>query len=208
MAVDMSAQTLAPGVNVSRETWDRLRIYEARLRRWQAKINLVSNSTLDSLVVRHFADSAQILPLVPTAETFADMGSGAGFPGLVLGVQLIEKARGCVHLIETDAKKCAFLREVIRETGARAYVHRGRIEDVLPDLTVDVVTARALAPLAKLLDYAGSKILEGSTGAFLKGQDIQSELTALGPHSNFKIEIHPSKTDTKGAVVLVNRPDE
>ena len=193
----MSTGQLAPDVNVSRETWDRLCIYENLLRRWQTRINLVSNSTLDALVHRHFADSAQILPYVPTAKIFADMGSGAGFPGLVLGI-----------LIESDAKKCAFLREVIRETSARAEVHRGRVEDILPTLRVDVVMARALASLSKLLDYAAPSIRNGATGAFLKGQDVHAELTGLGPHSSLKFEIHPSKTAPKGALVLVRRPDE
>ena len=204
----MSTGQLAPDVNVSRETWDRLCIYENLLRRWQTRINLVSNSTLDALVHRHFADSAQILPYVPTAKIFADMGSGAGFPGLVLGIQLVERSDGQVHLIESDAKKCAFLREVIRETSARAEVHRGRVEDILPTLRVDVVMARALASLSKLLDYAAPSIRNGATGAFLKGQDVHAELTGLGPHSSLKFEIHPSKTAPKGALVLVRRPDE
>jgi 16S rRNA (guanine527-N7)-methyltransferase len=207
MVVSVARQELAPDISVSRETWDRLRIYESLLRRWQAKINLVSNSTMDDLFVRHFADSAQILPFMPATINVADMGSGAGFPGLVLAIQLIEMDRGHVHLIESDSKKCAFLREVIRKTGARATVHRGRIEDVLPGLNVDVVTARALAPMSKLLAYAGPEIIKGALGVFLKGQDIQSELTALGAHSSFKFEIHPSKIDPKGVIVLVKGTD-
>jgi 16S rRNA (guanine527-N7)-methyltransferase len=195
---------LAPGLNVSRETFDRLTLYEMLLRRWQQKINLVSNSTLSNLWLRHFADSAQVLEVLPEARSWADLGSGAGFPGLVTAIQLIDKSEGCVHLIESDGKKCAFLREVARETGARAEIHRGRIEDVVDGLSVEAVSARALAPMAKLLEYAAPLLKKGAVGVFLKGQDIEAELTGLTSSSRFKLEIRPSRCDPRGKIAIVS----
>lgn len=195
---------LAAGLMVSRETMARLNIYETLLRRWQARINLVSNSTLDDVRRRHFADSAQIFSIAPHATVWADLGSGAGFPGLVIALLLREQGVGRVHLIESDAKKCAFLREVIRETGALAEVHRGRIEDELPNIHPQVVTARALANLTHLLDLAARPLANGALGIFLKGREIESELTALPARDKYEIEIMPSISDQSGRIAVVS----
>ena len=115
---------IAPGVSVSRETFRRLKIYETLLLRWQGRINLISNSTIASIWTRHFADSAQLPNILPTATSWVDLGSGAGFPGMVVGIQLLERQLAKVQLIEADPKKCAFLREVARETGVSAEIYQ------------------------------------------------------------------------------------
>lgn len=139
---------------VSRETRERLDIYAGLLRKWQRSINLVGPRTIGDLWNRHFTDSAQLLPLIPSAETpttrvLVDFGSGAGFPGLVLAIL----GAGEVHLIESDQRKATFLREVARATGTPVTVHAKRIEQVAP-FPADVVSARALAPLNDLLGFA------------------------------------------------------
>ena len=196
---------LVPGLVVSRETAERLSIYEAVLRTWQTKINLVANSTIKDVWARHFADSLQILRFRSDAKSCVDMGSGAGFPGLVIAIHLCSEPEALVHLIESDGKKCAFLREVIRETGARAIVHNKRIESIVGDLSADLVVARALAPISKLLDLANPLLMKGAMGIFLKGQEVAAELTAVRASSNLNIQIRPSLTDTSGHIVLVNR---
>ncbi len=159
--------------HVSRETLERLERYAALLRRWQPAVNLVAASTLPDLWRRHMLDSAQLLGLVPQRPCrLADLGSGAGFPGLVLAIMGV----GEVELIESDARKCAFLREAIRVTGATARVREGRIEHVL-DGSFDVVTARALAPLSELLGYAQALLAPGGVALFLKGRRLEEELT-------------------------------
>jgi 16S rRNA (guanine527-N7)-methyltransferase len=188
-------------VNVSRETIARLDLYLDLLHRWQGVKNLVGRNTLDDAWNRHVADSIQILKWAPLAHRWIDLGSGGGFPGLVVAIALSE---GVVDLIESDHRKCAFLRHVSRETKARARVHCGRIENVLPTLeTPEIVTARALAPLAQLLDWTTPLLKRGAKGLFLKGQDIGAELTHIGKSSNFAFTIHPSETDPAGCVAEV-----
>ncbi len=188
---------------VSRETVERLNVYAELLRRWQRSINLVAPSTLDDLERRHFADSAQVRAALPRALTWADLGSGAGFPGMVLAIQLCEAGAGLVHLIESDAKKCAFLREVARATGARAQIHRARIDAVVPALNVEGVTARALAPLPRLIAHAQPLLKKGATGVFLKGQDVEAELTEDPVFSTVNVELTPSRSDPKGRVAII-----
>ena len=159
-------------MNVTPGIVERLTIYEQLLRKWQAVENLVAPTSLDHLWRRHFADLAQVLDMVPDASHWVDLGSGAGFPGMVLAILLAERADSSVHLIESNHRKCAFLREVSRETSARAIVHHGRIETILPTLAgIEAVTARALAPLRVLLDYADPLLKTGAIGVFLKGQN-------------------------------------
>ncbi|HKO09672.1 MAG TPA: 16S rRNA (guanine(527)-N(7))-methyltransferase RsmG [Alphaproteobacteria bacterium] len=169
----MTPQAFQAAAHVSRETLERLERYAALLRRWQKAVNLVSAGTLPDLWRRHMLDSAQLLGLVPQRPCrLADLGSGAGFPGLVLAIMGV----GEVELVESDARKCAFLREAIRVTGATARVYQGRIEDVL-DGSFDVVTARALAPLSELLGYAQALLAPGGVALFLKGRRLEEELT-------------------------------
>jgi 16S rRNA (guanine527-N7)-methyltransferase len=170
-------QEVLRNLAVSRETQDRLRAYVAELERWQTVKNLVGPATLDQIWTRHIADSAQLLRLAPTARRWLDLGSGAGFPGLVIAILLGEGAD--VHLVESNGRKCAFLRAAIRATGARAVVHEARIEAVMSNFTgrIDIVTARALAPLVRLLPMVKDLLRTGAMGIFPKGQDLDAELT-------------------------------
>lgn len=188
---------------VSRETEARLAVYVDLLRRWQTVKNLVGPGTLDTVWTRHIADSAQLVPLAGEAQTWADLGSGAGFPGLVAAILLRDRSGAQVHLIESNQRKCAFLREVARETGACVLVHAGRIDDVLPRLgPVDVVSARALAPLPQLLLWGKRLILAGSLGLFLKGEEFARE-SANVTEQGFMIEAIPSRTHAAGRILVV-----
>ena len=188
--------------NVSRETIDRLKALEALLRRWQKRVNLVAASTLDDIWGRHFLDSAQLLRRYREEHPgegpaiWLDLGSGAGFPGLVLAILGV----GEVHLVESNGRKCTFLRRVINQTGAEAVVHQSRIE-ALDSFPVDVITARALAPISKILAY-GEKF--GGNGAeywLLKGSGAQRELTEAGKYWKLDWRSFPSITDDSGAVL-------
>ena len=184
-----------------------LSIYEGLLRLWQPRINLVSGPTLEEMWTRHFADSAQILMEFPEVSHWADLGSGAGFPGMVLAMLLKGRAGAAVHLIESDQRKAAFLRAVSRETGAPAIIHVGRIENELPKLLgkVEGISARALAPLPKLVDWSHEHLLKNAIGVFLKGEDWRGELTGLGPKSNFQVRTIPSRTNPAARLIAVAR---
>ena len=180
-------------------------VYSELLVRWQKIINLVAPSTLPMLRVRHYLDSVQIRHLVPDAKRWIDLGSGAGFPGLVTALQLKGIAGACVHLIESDQRKCAFLREVSRETKAPALVHCGRIENVLPEIAgeIQAVSARALAPLSRLIQLSTPILLAGATGVFPKGQYLVNELTEASIDSRFSLNLVASKTESQARIVLV-----
>ena len=181
-----------------------LEIYESLLRRWQAKINLVSSATLDDVWLRHFADSAQVHALAPHIRRWADLGSGAGFPGLVTALLLKSTPGAVVHLIESDQRKAGFLRAVSRETGAPVLIHAERIENVLPTLTdpIEGVSARALAPLSRLVQLAEAPLKKGAVGVFLKGEEWRDELTAVEALGSLTCESADSRT-RKGARVVV-----
>jgi 16S rRNA (guanine527-N7)-methyltransferase len=182
---------------VSRETLERLSAYAELLVKWQARINLVGPDTIPNLWQRHFLDSAQVFPILPQGiHRLVDMGCGAGFPGLVLAVMGVPD----VHLIESDARKCAFLREVARVTGAAVTIHNARIEQVEP-LGADVVTARALAPLDKLLGWAERHLLPEGHCVFLKGRGVEDELTLASKEWNISFERFPSQTDPLAAIL-------
>lgn len=184
-----------------------LEIYETLLRRWQEKINLVAEPTLMTIWTRHFADSAQLLEAFPRIVTWADLGSGAGFPGMVLAILLKGRPGAVVHLIESDQRKAAFLRAVSRETDAPAHIHLGRIEQQLPLLlgSVGAVTARALAPLPQLIDWSQDHLLKNAVGVFLKGEEWRSELTALGTQSRFQTRSIESRTNPNARLIVVAR---
>ncbi len=187
---------------VSRETLDRLAVYADLLVKWQARINLVGADTLADLWSRHFLDSAQLFSLIPpTAKRLADLGSGAGFPGLVLAIMRAPDVHlPEIYLIESDSRKCAFLREAARVTGTPVTVINKRIEQVAP-LAADVVTARALAPLVKLLDWAAPHLAIGGQCLFLKGRGAEDELTATAKEWNIAVDRTPSLTDPAGFVL-------
>ncbi len=191
-------------LNVSRETFDRFVIYHDLLVRWQKIKNLVSPSSLGQIWTRHFADSTQIIRLAPDALKWADLGSGAGFPGLAVGICLADKPGAKVHLIESDHRKCAFLRQVAQETGAPVIIHNARIESVANQLNdIQIVTARALASLPQLLQLSQPILKTGATGLFLKGQDVASELTSAAIFSMVKLEFLPSSTNPDARIVRV-----
>jgi 16S rRNA (guanine527-N7)-methyltransferase len=186
---------------VSRETRARLNTYAELLRKWQRTINLVGPRTLDDLWNRHFIDSAQLMPLIPsTARVLVDFGSGAGFPGLVLAILGVAQ----VHLIESDQRKATFLREVARATGTPVTVHTKRIEQVTP-FPADVVSARALAPLNDLLGYAAPFISPDSLCLFPKGQMVEDELTAASKTWNMNIDRIQSVTDPSATILRVSQ---
>lgn len=187
-----------------------LAIYEELLRRWQAKINLVAPATLEEVWLRHFADSAQVVEALPRASAWADLGSGAGFPGLVSALLLKGRTGAMVHLIESDQRKAAFLRAVSRETGAPAEVHAARIETALPPLSekLDAVSARALAPLDRLTLLAREPLAKGAKAVFLKGEEWQDELTAARGLGNFVFETIQSRTHPRARLIVVHSPPE
>jgi 16S rRNA (guanine527-N7)-methyltransferase len=204
---DDRAQALAL-TPVSRETVARLDRFAALLLEWQQRQNLIAPSTEPTLWTRHIADSLQLLPLAPAARIWADLGSGAGFPGIAIACALADSPgpeAPRVHLIESIAKKAAFLREAVLVTGAPAVVHHERIADFIshaPD-RIDVVTARALAPLTKLVAEAYPLLKRGALGLFPKGQDVEAELTAASKCWRIQATLVPSRTDPRSRIVVV-----
>src|SRR5437899_3215606 len=177
---------------VSRETEARLDRYVALLLEWQSKTNLVAPSTLPHLWTRHVSDSLQLLSLAPSAKVWVDLGSGGGFPGVVLACALAETPGAQVHLVERNAKKAAFLREALRITGSPGTVHLADIGDNVERITgpVDCVTARALAPLHQLLGFAEPLVGNGAKALFLKGQDVEAELTEATKYWSIDPQLH------------------
>ncbi len=190
---------------VSRETFDRLDRFADLLLTWQQRINLIAPSTIPKLWTRHIADSLQLLALAPGAKVWADLGSGAGFPGLVLACALAETPGARVHLVESNSKKAAFLREAARVTGAPVEIHAVRIVDFVDNRrdSVEVVTARALAPLVELLAQAYPLLTTGAVALFPKGQDVDAELTEAAKCWNIQASLVPSLTDAKARIVKV-----
>jgi 16S rRNA (guanine527-N7)-methyltransferase len=190
---------------VSRETADRLDRFVALLLDWQSRINLVASSTVPILWTRHIADSLQLCALAPDARRFVDLGSGAGFPGLVIACVLADSLPAEVHLIESNKKKAAFLSEAVRVTGAPAIVHAERSDDFIRrfDGPLDIVTARALAPLPQLLTIAYPLLKRGAKGLFPKGQDVDAELTEAAKCWSIQASLVPSRTDPKSRIVAI-----
>ena len=190
---------------VSRETLHRLDRFVTTLLAWQRRMNLVASSTEATLWTRHVADSLQLLALAPDARIWADLGSGGGFPGVVIACALADTRGTNVHLVESNGKKAAFLHEAVRATGAPATVHAKRIEDFAKNapVPIDVVTARAVAPLPKLLALAYPLLKTGALGLFPKGQDVARELTEAAKCWKIQGTLSPSRTDPKAQIVIV-----
>jgi 16S rRNA (guanine527-N7)-methyltransferase len=190
---------------VSRETEDRLVAIVALLEKWQRTINLVAPASLPQVWTRHIADSLQLVPLAGDARRWVDLGSGGGFPGLVVACVLAERPGADVTLIESDTRKAAFLREAARIAELPATVLPARIEQVAPKIAagVEVVSARALAALPKLIDLAHPFLAQGATGLFLKGQDVDNELTETAKSWRIDAEIKESLTGHGGRIVIV-----
>ena len=189
---------------VSRETLARLDAFVDLLFRWQARSNLVATAELPRIWTRHVADSLQLLPLVPEAKTWVDLGSGGGFPAIPVACALADKPGAQIHLVESNGKKAAFLREAIRVAGAPALVHQKRIEDCGDSFgdNIDVVSARALASLTMLCGYAQPLIARGAIGLFPKGQDVGAELTEATRYWSMDYGLVPSRTG-EGSIVVV-----
>jgi 16S rRNA (guanine527-N7)-methyltransferase len=191
---------------VSRETEARLDAYVDLLVQWQAKTNLVASSTLPNLWTRHISDSLQLLTLDPDARIWVDLGSGGGFPGVVLACALVGIKGAMVHLVERNAKKAAFLREALRITAATGTVHLADIGDSVDSLPgpVDCVTARAVAPLHQLVGFAAPLVGKGAKALFLKGQDVEAELTEATKCWKLTPRLHASLTGP-GWIVELDR---
>lgn len=196
------AEAFAAEFDVPRGTLDRLTAYEALLRKWTPRINLVAKSTLDDLWTRHFRDSAQLAALAGPAETWADLGSGGGFPGLVVAMLRPDTH---VTLVESDQRKATFLRAVARETDTPATVIAKRIEDVDP-LATQVLSARALAPLPALLTFAERHLAPGGIALFPKGATWRDEVAKALESWRFDCEEYPSQTDPDGVILKIGAP--
>lgn len=193
-------------IQVSRETATRLDRLVDLLRQWQRTTNLVAASTLPKVWTRHVADSLQLLGLAPHARHWVDLGSGGGFPGLVLACALAEQPDGKVHLVESQGKKCAFLREATRTIALPATVHCERIESFVQNFSerADVVTARALAPLSTLCGYVEPLLKRGAQALLPKGQDVEAELTEASRYWNIAADLVPSQTEPKARIVVIS----
>lgn len=177
--------------------------YRELLAEWNQRMNLVGASTMDAFWSRHAWDSAQLLALAPAARVWADLGAGAGLPGVVLAILGKDRPSFHVHLVESMAKRCRFLQAVVDELALPATVHNARAEQLT--LAVDIVTARACAPLHRLLGYAKPFLRPGTTGLFLKGQDVAGELEEATRFWDYEADVLPSRSDPRGRIVRVRR---
>ena len=194
-------QRIAAKLDVSRETMGKLESYVALVEKWQPRVNLVSPASLTDIWNRHIWDSAQLAPYIPSGSPrLVDVGSGAGFPGLVLAILTDAEC----HLVESDQKKAIFLSTVIRECGLTAVVHNHRIEN-LPCFEASIITARALAPLDRLLPLLATQLRSGTRCLFLKGAQAEAELAALAAADDEAAKLtwrlHPSLTNPDGSVI-------
>jgi 16S rRNA (guanine527-N7)-methyltransferase len=196
----------AAAFNVSRETIHSLERYAELLAEWQSWTNLVASSTLPDLWSRHFADSAQLAGLAQGARLWLDLGSGAGFPGLVVAILRAGDTDFTMHIVESNQRKCRFMGEVAALTGAPVVIHPERIESLPPSALPrrpDIVSARALAPLPKLLGLAAPFFGPATKGLFLKGRDAAKEIAAARDLWTFDSMLHPSLTSDESAIVEV-----
>lgn len=190
---------------VSRETEGRLLAFEREFIRWAGRINFVASSTLPEIWQRHVLDSAQLVRLAPEANHFLDLGSGGGFPGLILAFLLMEKPGSSIDLVESNRKKAGFLQAMVGQFGLPARVHALRVEEAASIVTAaDIVTARALAPLASLLDLAEPWLSNGATGLFHKGRDYRREVEESAHHWNLDLLEHQSRIDKDSVILEVN----
>ncbi len=203
MSTDLRSRVLTEH-NVSRETAQALDLYVAQLTRWQTVKNLVGPATLAEVWQRHVADALQLLTIAPEARRWLDLGSGAGIPGLILAIAGRGRSGFHVELVESNARKCAFLSETARLTGAPVTVHNARIEAVIGRRSgIDIVCARALAPLTQLLAWSEPLLTSGTVGLFPKGRDAAAELTEAEDAWTFTRDLIPSRTDSQARIVRV-----
>ncbi len=177
--------------------------FRTLLEEWNQRINLVGPSAMQQFWLRHAFDSAQLLELAPNSLRWADLGAGAGLPGVVLAIMLKGRPGVRVNLVESLTKRCRFLEEAVATLELPAVVHNDRAENLT--LSVDIVTARACAPLVRLFDYALPYMKKGAVGLFLKGQDVATEVAAARPKWRFDLELIPSLSDPSGRILRVER---
>jgi 16S rRNA (guanine527-N7)-methyltransferase len=200
---EFGPEEFAQATGVSRETLMRLKAYVGLLGEWNERHNLIARSTMPDVWRRHVWDSAQLLPYIPAgANSLADLGSGAGFPGLVLAVLLREPPGLRTVLFESTGKKADFLQAAAATAGVAVEVHNGRIEEAKPQ-PFDIITARACAPLTKLFGYAQPFQAKGTVNLFLKGQNVEGELTEARKIWKMKVERHQSVTDSSGTILEI-----
>lgn len=189
---------------VSRETFDKLIAFETVFRKWAQRINLVAPSTLDDAWERHILDSAQVLRLGGEAKSWLDIGSGGGFPGLIIASMINERAGASIDLVESNRKKAGFLQAVVGELRLPARVHAKRIEDVHGVVrSPEILSARALAPLPLLLELSAPWLQAGTTALFHKGRDYRQEIEDSAHQWGFDLVEHPSLTDAQGVILEI-----
>jgi len=190
---------------VSRETAARLDRFVALLLQWQDVTHLIAPSTVPRLWTRHIADSLQLIDLAPDAKIWVDLGTGGGFPGLVIACAVYGMAGRMVHLVESNARKAAFLREAVAATDSSAIVHAVRMEKFVESFAgrTDIVTARAVSPLSLLLGQCLPLLKQGAVGLFPKGQDVEAELTEASKCWKMAADLVPSRTDPKARIVMI-----
>lgn len=188
---------------VSRETAALLDRFVGLLLATQSHTNLIGPATIGELWTRHIADSLQLKDLAPAATTWLDIGSGGGFPGLVLACALADRPGAAVHLVESQGKKAAFLRQVVDALHLPATVHHRRVEDGALAVNPNVVTARAVAPLQRLLGYVAPFVKSGAKALLPKGQDVEAELTEAAKYWKIEAELAPSRTNPASRILIV-----
>lgn len=191
---------------VSRETFSHLEIYVSELLKWQKVHNLIANSTIENVWERHVYDSLQLIELAPQSPRhWVDIGSGGGLPGIVIAIMMRDKSDFMMHLVESSQRKCAFLQHCAGLLQLPVQVHADRIENILPHFnSIDVLSARALASLDSLFQFVALCQKEPDTILFLKGKDINQELTNAQKKWRFEYEIFPSRVESDGCVIKVN----
>jgi 16S rRNA (guanine527-N7)-methyltransferase len=200
-----SAQDFARDTGATVEQLDALETFRAHLAEWNARVNLVGPTALESFWQRHALDSAQLLHVEQSAQVWADVGAGAGFPGLVLAIFLKTRPGARVHLIESMAKRVRFLDLVATRLALPVHIHHARSEDVVPPQSLEVVTARACAPFPRLFAYTRQFFLAGAKGVFLKGREVETELTEARRSWTFKADLLASRSDPSGRIVCIER---
>ena len=194
----MNAQEFQAQTGVSDDQLGHLQVYVDLLAKWQKRINIVGPKTIDDSWSRHILDSWQVIHnLPPETHTIADLGTGGGFPGMVLA----QLGDWKIHLIDSDSRKCSFLREVKRTTAANVEIHNERIEKL--EFKVDVITSRACAPLTQLLDWSEGLLAEGGTCVFLKGRNWRDELTQAEKEWKLSVRFEPSQTDPDSVILIL-----
>lgn len=202
MSPEEGRADFAAQANVSRETMQRFDIYYALLEKWNRRINLIGRKTMQAAWQRHFLDSAQLAPHIPAdVKTVVDLGSGAGFPGLVIAILRPDLK---IHLVDSDQRKCVFLQEVARQTDAQVEIHADRVEQ-LPHLAPDLIIARALAPITDSLALSHHFAAKDTRYLFLKGRDVDVELTAAAKCWIMEHQKTPSIVDPQGTILAIKK---